>query len=99
MQRSNKYLALVFWLALGSLASTFSQTVPFDAEHWEMRAAESKVVDHLGRQSLFLKGGLAVLGGTSFGISTRFSNFIELKYHHLPGFSQLKINWGLSYSM
>jgi opacity protein-like surface antigen len=46
-----------------------------------------------------IKGGLAVLGGTSFAISTRFSNFVEVKYHHLPGFSQFKINWGLSYSM
>jgi hypothetical protein len=46
-----------------------------------------------------IKGGLAALAGTSFGITPRFSNFIELKYHNLPGFSQLKINWGLSYSM
>ena len=44
-----------------------------------------------------IKGGLSGLGGVSFPISEHFDNFIEVKYHHLPGFSQLKINWGLAW--
>jgi opacity protein-like surface antigen len=45
-----------------------------------------------------VKGGVAALAGASFGISPRIDNFIEVKYHHLPGFSQVKINWGLAYN-
>ncbi len=41
-------------------------------------------------------GGLAALAGTSFGLTPRIDNFIELKYHHIPDYRQLKINWGLA---
>ena len=46
-----------------------------------------------------VKGGLAALGGVSFGLSPRLDNFVELKYHHIPDYRQLKINWGLSYRL
>ncbi len=46
-----------------------------------------------------IKGGLAALAGVSFGMTPRLDNFIELKYHHIPGYRQLKINWGLAYSL
>jgi len=46
-----------------------------------------------------IKGGFAVLGGASFGLAGRLGNLIELKYHHVPDHSQLKINWGLSYTL
>ncbi|MBI5709024.1 MAG: outer membrane beta-barrel protein [Candidatus Eisenbacteria bacterium] len=46
-----------------------------------------------------MKGGLAALAGTSFALTSRLDNFIELKYHHLPGYSQLKINWGLAWGL
>src|SRR5882757_7629535 len=43
-------------------ATSYSQNVvPLGSERWEIHAAESKITDHLGRQSLFLKGGLAVV--------------------------------------
>ena len=43
-----------------------------------------------------VKGGVAVLGGLAFPLADRFDNFVELKYHHVPGYRQLKFNWGLS---
>ena len=43
-----------------------------------------------------VKGGLAALAGVTFGLSPRLDNFLELKYHHVPGYRQLKINWGLA---
>jgi hypothetical protein len=46
-----------------------------------------------------IKGGVAALGGVTFGLAGRLSNMIELKYHHIPDHSQLKINWGLSYAL
>ena len=46
-----------------------------------------------------IKGGLAALAGLSFGMSDRIDNFIELKYHHIPDYRQLKLNWGLSFKL
>lgn len=40
--------------------------VPFDADRWKINAVESRVEDHLGRRSLYLKGGNAFLADTSF---------------------------------
>lgn len=44
-----------------------------------------------------IKGGLSALGGLTFPLSKHLDNFIELKYHHLPGYSQLKINMGIAW--
>jgi hypothetical protein len=38
-----------------------SQTVPFDSALWEIEAKESRLIEYLGRQSLYLKGGLATV--------------------------------------
>jgi opacity family porin len=46
-----------------------------------------------------IKGGVAALGGVSFALTDRFANLLELKYHHVPDHSQLKINWGISYKL
>jgi hypothetical protein len=43
-----------------------------------------------------MKGGLSLLGGLAFPLSGRFENFVELKYHHVPDYRQLKLNWGLA---
>src|SRR5436305_7133732 len=39
--------------------------VPFDSGAWEIHAGESRVEDHLGRRSLYLKGGIATIARTS----------------------------------
>jgi len=57
-------LLTVFFLSLQ--ADAYSQTVAFDPERWEIRAEESRVVDHLGRKSLFLKGGVAAVKNAQF---------------------------------
>ncbi len=56
--------AILCALALSSDAR--SQTVPFDSERWEIRARESRIEDHLGRPSLYLKGGLAAVKASEF---------------------------------
>jgi hypothetical protein len=40
--------------------------VPFDGDGWVCHAAESRLEDHLGRRSLYLKGGIATVAGQSF---------------------------------
>ena len=44
-----------------------------------------------------IKGGLAALAGVDFPMNTRLTNFIELKFHGVGGYNQLKINWGLAW--
>ena len=46
-----------------------------------------------------VKGGLSAMGGLAFPLTSRFENFVELKYHHVSGYRQLKLNWGLSVRM
>jgi hypothetical protein len=46
-----------------------------------------------------IKGGASVLAGIGFGLAGRLGNIVELKYHHVPDHSQLKINWGISYKL
>ncbi len=36
-----------------------ADTVPFDSERWKIDAREHRVTEHLGRPSLYLKGGVA----------------------------------------
>jgi hypothetical protein len=43
-----------------------SQPIPFDSNRWEIDAKESHVEEYLGRQSLFLKGGLALVKDSKF---------------------------------
>jgi hypothetical protein len=43
-----------------------SQPVPFDSERWRWSAAEHRVEEHLGRQSLYLRDGTATLAGVRF---------------------------------
>lgn len=45
------------------------------------------------------KGGLAALAGVSVPLTTRIHNFIEVKYHHITEYRQLKLNWGISYNL
>ena len=51
-----------------------------------------------GKDSI-IKGGLTALGGVQFGITDRLANLIEVKYHHVTEYKQVKLNWGLSYSL
>jgi hypothetical protein len=57
---------LVLLSALVFTATTRAQAVPFEADRWDIQARESKVVDHLGRQSLYLKAGVAAVKNSQF---------------------------------
>lgn len=50
-----------------------------------------------GQRSL-VKGGLEALGGFHFPITEKMENLLEVKYQHVPGYSQWKIQMGLGYS-
>lgn len=58
------FAIIALWAACAS--SSFAQAVPFDLSRWEINAAESRVEEHLGRQSLRLKGGVAWVKDSAF---------------------------------
>ncbi len=37
----------------------YADSVPFDSDRWTIDAREHRVTEHLGRPSLYLKGGVA----------------------------------------
>jgi hypothetical protein len=41
-----------------------AETVPFEPRRWQIEAQESSFIDHQGRQSLHLKGGIATVVGS-----------------------------------
>jgi len=45
------------------------------------------------------KGGLAFLGGVTIPLTGRVQNFLELKYHHISDYRQLKLNWGIAVTL
>ena len=49
--------------------------------------------------SALVKGGFGVLGGVAFPLTQKIENFLELKYHHVPAYRQLKFNWGISVNL
>ena len=64
-----KHLASLSWALLCLLSPALpvrAETVPFDSSRWEIQAKESRVVDHLGRSSLHLKGGVAAVRDSKF---------------------------------
>ena len=46
-----------------------------------------------------IRGGLSALAGVTFPLTAHLDNFMELKYHHLPGDSQLKLNMGIAWKL
>jgi hypothetical protein len=46
-----------------------------------------------------MKGGLAALGGVVFPLAGSFESFLEVKYHAVTEYEQLKLSWGLAYNM
>lgn len=66
MMKFSACIATAFLCALVSSVDAHSQTVPFDSDRWEIRARENRVEDHLGRRSLYLKSGLAVVKDSQF---------------------------------
>jgi hypothetical protein len=66
MARRSIYLAAAFLTLLSPGVNAYSQMVPFEPDRWEIEARESKFVDHMGRRSLYLKGGVAAVRGSRF---------------------------------
>lgn len=43
-----------------------TQPIPFDSARWDIQAKEHKLIEHLGRPALYLKGGFALIKDAAF---------------------------------
>lgn len=66
MGNFSKFLTVSFLFALLFSIKTFSQTVPFDSNRWQIKDPRSRVEDYLGRKSLYLPSGIAYLKDAAF---------------------------------
>jgi hypothetical protein len=46
-----------------------------------------------------MKGGAALMGGLTFPLAGAFDSFVEVKYHGVSDYEQLKLSWGLAYNI
>ena len=53
-------------ISLIFITNGFGQSIPFNSDKWEITARESRVENYFGRETLFLKGGLAILKDATF---------------------------------
>mgnify|MGYP000152098867 CR=1 FL=1 len=56
-----KLFAACLGIAVMASSATAAEIIPFDSARWKIEAAEHRVEEHLGKESLLLKGGLAVI--------------------------------------
>ena len=62
-------LKIVCILAIGSFmagSTLYSQTIPFGDARWEISGVENKIENYLGKKSLYLKGGQALIKDSDF---------------------------------
>ena len=72
MQNFKKYFVVVFISIIITAGYSYSETVPFNSDRWEFSARDypsvfkSRIEDYLGKKSLFLECGFAVIKDSEF---------------------------------
>lgn len=75
---------------------------PYLGAGWGMHFLSSEVESpsmSLNRSDSVTRGSVSLLGGVTMPITAKLSNVLEVKFHYLPGDSQTKLNYGLSWKL
>jgi hypothetical protein len=75
---------------------------PYVGGGWSMHFMSSEVHSQslaLDKTDSVTRGSVTFLGGVNMPITAKLSNMIEVKFHYLPGDSQTKLNYGLSWKL
>lgn len=67
------------------------------ALHFLSTRVDAPSLGLVNREDSLVKGGLSFLGGVTFPLTDRIANLVEVKYHHLSDYGQLKLSWGLAW--
>ena len=66
------------------------------AVHFLSSTVDAPALGIVDQSKSLTKGGPAVLAGVSIPLGTKVQNFLELKYHHISDYRQLKLTWGVA---
>lgn len=69
------------------------------AMHFLSNHVDAPTLGLVDANDSLVKGGVSLLGGIDWDMNGRLGNMLELKYHHVGDYKQLKINWGLSWKL
>ena len=61
-----KTYLVIFAITLVVSVGGASELIPFDSPRWEIEAEESRIEEYLGKRSLYLRGGLALIKDADF---------------------------------
>lgn len=61
-----RFITMGLWLLTNACAQSTSQTIPFDTDGWVINADESRIEEYLGRRSLVLVNGSAIIEDSDF---------------------------------
>jgi hypothetical protein len=79
-----RHLSLLIFLLFPALA--FAAPVAVDSPRWQVQGAEARVVEHQGRQALFLRGAIAHLADANFDTGViEFDMAIPSNAQSFPG--------------
>jgi hypothetical protein len=66
MRKTTRLTAVTIFVLVPFGGSSVADTIPFDSNRWKTEAREHRVEEHLGRTSLYLKGGVAWIDDAEF---------------------------------
>lgn len=68
------------------------------AVHFLSDKVSSPQISEANQSNSTVRGGYSLMGGVSFPITQKLSNFVELQHHGVSRFRQLKFNTGLGWN-
>jgi opacity protein-like surface antigen len=67
------------------------------AAHFMSSKVNAPMLGVYNAEKTLTKGGLTALLGVAFPLTTSVQNFLELKYHHITDYRELKLSWGIGF--
>jgi hypothetical protein len=67
------------------------------AAHFMSSKVNAPMLGVYNAEKTLTKGGLTALIGVAFPLTTSVQNFLELKYHHITDYRELKLSWGIGF--
>ena len=64
--------------------------------HFMSQKVNAPMLGIYNAEKTITKGGLTVLLGAMIPLTGSIQNFLEMKYHHISDYRQLKLTWGLA---
>jgi opacity protein-like surface antigen len=67
------------------------------AAHFMSSKVNAPLLGVYNAEKTITKGGLTALIGIAFPLTSSVQNFLELKYHHITDYRELKLSWGIGF--